>query len=88
LERVPPDSPAGLVTISCGRRAAGFVATLRYRLKDRGVLKFVYLSPDMPRVRERDLAALIENGAVPCRDPELEQIIRRGTRPIRRERSL
>jgi excisionase family DNA binding protein len=33
-----------------------------YELRDRGLLEFVYLGPRMPRVRERDLAALVESG--------------------------
>jgi hypothetical protein len=34
-----------------------------YNLRDRGLLEFVYLGPRMPRVRERDVAVLVEQGA-------------------------
>ncbi len=81
-----PDSP-GLVTITAAAERLSASRRSVYRLNERGVLDFVYLSPDMPRVRERDLAALVENGAWPNGASEIEQIIREGTRPIRQEQA-
>jgi hypothetical protein len=87
-ERVQPDSPSGLVTITAAADRLSASRRSVYRLNERGVLDFVYLSPDMPRVRERDLVALVENGAWPghCAT-EINEIVKAATRPIRRGRS-
>jgi excisionase family DNA binding protein len=39
-----------------------------YRLRERGELEIVYLSPDLPRVRETDLDRLVARGASHLRE--------------------
>jgi predicted DNA-binding transcriptional regulator AlpA len=56
---VRPDS---LVRLAEAAKRLDASRSSLYRLRDRGLLPFIYLAPDMPRVRERDLSALIEQG--------------------------
>ena len=67
------DSP-GLVRLTAAAERLDTSRSSLYRLRDRGVLEFVYLAPDMPRVRERDIAALVEGG-FPQERSDIEELL-------------
>jgi excisionase family DNA binding protein len=58
-----PSGDPGLLRITAAADRLAASRRYVYSLRDRGLLEFVYIGPRMPRVRESDVAELVEHGA-------------------------
>jgi hypothetical protein len=56
-------SPRGLLRLAAAAKRLDASRSTLYRLRDRGLLPFVYLTVDTPRLRESDVARLVKHGA-------------------------